>query len=78
MDNSDRFQALSKVFDNIEYPKDFKPMNIQKYGGKQDLAQWLHLYSTAVSVAGGTQHQGPLLPDGPGARTPHVARKLDV
>jgi hypothetical protein len=33
-DNSDRFQALSKVFDNIEYLKDFKPMNIQKYDGK--------------------------------------------
>ena len=32
--NSDRFQALSKVFNNIEYPKDFKPTNIQKYDGK--------------------------------------------
>src|SRR6185503_573076 len=52
-DNSDRFQALSKVFDNIEYPKDFKPTNIQKYDGKQDPAQWLRLYSTAISVAGG-------------------------
>jgi hypothetical protein len=26
--NSDRFQALSRVFDNIEYPMDFKPTNI--------------------------------------------------
>jgi len=52
-DNSDRFQAVSRVFDNIDYPKDFKPMNIQKYDGKQDPAQWLRLYSTAVSVAGG-------------------------
>jgi hypothetical protein len=26
--NSDRFQALSKAFNNIEYPKDFKPTNI--------------------------------------------------
>ena len=51
--NSDRFPALSRVFDNIEYPKDFKPTNIQKYDGKQDPAQWLRLYSTAVSVAGG-------------------------
>ena len=40
-DNSDHFQALSKGFDNIEYPKDFKPTNIQKYDGKQDPAQWL-------------------------------------
>ena len=27
-DISDRFPALSSVFDNIEYPKDFKPTNI--------------------------------------------------
>ena len=33
-DNSDRFTALSSVFDNVEYPKDFKPTNIQKYDGK--------------------------------------------
>ena len=51
-DNSDRFPALRRVFDNIEYPKDFKPTNIQKYDGKQGPAQWLRLYSTAVSVAG--------------------------
>ena len=47
------FQTLSKAFDNIEYPKDFKPTNIQKYDGKQDPAQWLRLYSTTISVAGG-------------------------
>ena len=52
-DNSDHFQALSKASDNIEYPKDFKPTNIQKYNGKQDPAQWLRLYSTAISVVGG-------------------------
>ena len=52
-DNSDQFPALSSVFDNIEYPKDFKPTNIKKYDSKQDPAQWLRLYSTAVSVAGG-------------------------
>ena len=28
-------------------------MNIQKYDGKQESAQWLRLYSTAVSVARG-------------------------
>ena len=52
-DNSDCFPALSSVFDNIECPKDFKPTNIQNYDGKQDPAQWLRLYSTVVSVAGG-------------------------
>jgi len=40
-DNSDRFPALSSVFVNVEYPKDFKLTNIQKYDGKQDIAQWL-------------------------------------
>ena len=38
-DISDRFQALSKAFDNIEYPKDFMPTYIQKYDSKQDPAQ---------------------------------------
>jgi len=52
-DNSDRFPVLSSIFDNIEYPKDFKPTNIQKYDGKQDPDQWLCLYSTALSVAEG-------------------------
>ena len=37
--NSDRFPALSSAFDNVVYPKDFKPTNIQKYDGKQDPAQ---------------------------------------
>ena len=31
-DNSDYFQALSKAFDNIEYPKDFKPTNCDTSG----------------------------------------------
>ena len=53
VDNSNCFQFLSKAFDNIEYPKDFKPTNIQKYDGKQDPAEWLRLYSTAISVAEG-------------------------
>ena len=37
-DSSYRFPALSSVFDNVEYPKDFKPTNILKYDGKQDPA----------------------------------------
>ena len=35
-ENFDRFLALSSVFDNVKYPKDFKSTNIQKYDGKQD------------------------------------------
>ena len=38
-DNSNRFQALSRAFNNIEYTKDFKPTDIQKYDSKQDPAQ---------------------------------------
>ena len=52
-DNSDRFPSLNSVFDNVEYPKDFKPTNIQKYDDKQDPAQWLRLYSITINVAGG-------------------------
>ena len=74
-DNSDRFQALSRVFDNAEYPKDFKPTNIQKYDGKQDPAQWLRLYLTDVSVAGGDTNT-KVLYFLMAACTPHVARKL--
>ena len=53
VDNTYRFPALSSTFDNVEYPKDFKPTNIQKYDSKQDPAQWLRLYSTAINVIGG-------------------------
>ena len=52
-ENFDRFPAISSTFDNVEYPKHFKPTNIQKYDGKQDPSQWLRLYSTAINVAGG-------------------------
>jgi len=52
-DNADRFPAFSSIFADAEYPKDFKPANLQKYESKQDPVQWLHLYSTAINVAGG-------------------------
>ena len=53
VDNTDRFPALRSTFDNAEYTNDFKPTNIQKYDSKQDPAQWLRLYSTAINVTGG-------------------------
>ena len=71
-DNSDHFQTLSRAFDNIEYPKGFKPTNIQKYDGKQDPAQWLRLYSTAISVAGGDTNTKVLYL--PMALEPHPSR----
>ena len=52
-DNADRFPAFSSIFADAEYPKDFKPANLQKYESKQDPVQWLRLYSTAINVAGG-------------------------
>ena len=42
VDNSNHFQALSRVFDNVEYPKDFKPTNIQKYDGKTVLNGYVY------------------------------------
>ena len=42
-DNPDRFLALSSIFDNVKYPKDFKPTNIQKYDSKQALPKALYI-----------------------------------
>ena len=78
-DNSDRFPALSSIFDNVEYPTDFKPTNIQKYDGKQDPAEWLCLYSSAISVARRDTNTKVLyFPMAPGTRTSHMAGELDA
>jgi hypothetical protein len=52
-DNADRFLTLSGVFADAQYPKEFKPANLQKYDGKQDPVQRLRLYTTAINVVGG-------------------------
>jgi hypothetical protein len=53
-DCSDRFPAFSARFSSYKYPEGFKPIGITKYDGKQAPQQWLHCYSTAIEVAGGS------------------------
>ena len=57
LDETDRFPAFSQNINYAEYPRGFNPadlQNLQKYNGKQDPRQWLHIYSTAIEVAIGT------------------------
>jgi hypothetical protein len=53
-DCSDRFPAFTVRFSSSKYPEGFKPIGITKYDGKQAPQQWLHCYSTAIEVAGGS------------------------
>jgi hypothetical protein len=48
------FPAFSAWFSSYKYPEGFKPIGITKYNGKQAPQQWLHCYSTAIEVAGGS------------------------
>jgi hypothetical protein len=51
-DDSDHFPAFTTSITNKSYPKDFKPVGILKYDGKQETRQWLHSYSIAIEVIG--------------------------
>jgi hypothetical protein len=53
-DCSDRFPAFSARFSSYKYPEGFKPIGITKYDSKQAPQQWLHCYSMAIEVAGGS------------------------
>jgi hypothetical protein len=53
-DCSDHFPAFSARFSSYKYPEGFKPIGITKYDGKQAPQQWLHCYSTAIEVVGGS------------------------
>jgi hypothetical protein len=53
-DCSDRFPAFSARFSSYKYPEGFKQIGITKYDVKQAPQQWLHCYSTAIEVAGGS------------------------
>jgi hypothetical protein len=48
-DDSDRFPAFTST-----YPKDFKPVRIPKYDGKQDPHQWIRCSFVAIEVSGGS------------------------
>jgi hypothetical protein len=54
LDVSDRFPAFTRRISHHEYPREFKPVGITKYDGKQDPEQWLQCYSTAIKVSGGS------------------------
>ncbi|RLM80131.1 retrotransposon protein, putative, Ty3-gypsy subclass [Panicum miliaceum] len=53
-DNNDRFPAFTSNITEISHPKDFKPVRIPKYDGKQDLRQRIRCYSVAMEVSGGS------------------------
>jgi hypothetical protein len=53
-DCSDHFPAFSARFSSYKYPEGFKPIGITKYDGKQAPQQWLHCYSIAIEVTGGS------------------------
>jgi hypothetical protein len=53
-DDSDRFPALISNITDRSYPKNFKPVGIPKYDGKQDPCQWIRCYSVAIRMSGGS------------------------
>jgi hypothetical protein len=53
-DDSDRFPSFSTSITNKSDPKDFKPVGIPKYDGKQDPRQWIRCYSVAIEILGGS------------------------
>jgi hypothetical protein len=40
-DDNDRFPAFTSNINDKSYPKEFKPVRIPKYDGKQDPRQWI-------------------------------------
>jgi hypothetical protein len=48
------FPAFTPNIIEKSYPKDFKPVEIPKYDGKQDPGQWIRCYSVAIMVSGGS------------------------
>jgi hypothetical protein len=53
-DDSDCFPAFTSNITDWSYPKDFKPVGIPKYDGKQDPRQWIRCYFITIEVSGGS------------------------
>ncbi|WP_225990444.1 hypothetical protein, partial [Flavobacterium sp. SaA2.13] len=53
-DKYDGFPAFSSRIKKIQLPQKFKTTGIEKFTGKQDPEQWLRVYSTAITMAGGS------------------------
>jgi hypothetical protein len=51
-DDSDCFPAFTSNITYKSYSKEFKPVRIPKYDGKQDPHQWIRCYSVAIEVLG--------------------------
>jgi hypothetical protein len=51
-DNSDLFPAFTSNIPEKSYLKDFKPVRIPIYDGKQDPCQWIRCYFVAIEVLG--------------------------
>jgi hypothetical protein len=58
-DDNDRFPVFTQRISQHDYPREFKPVSITKYDGKQDPQQWLRCYSTAIEVSGGSNTTCP-------------------
>jgi hypothetical protein len=54
INDSDRFPAFTRNITSHNCPREFKPVDITKYDGKQDPRQWICWYSTAIEVSGGS------------------------
>jgi hypothetical protein len=52
--DNDCFPAFTSNITEKSYPKDFKPVGIPTYDGKQDPRQWIRCYSIAIEVLGGS------------------------
>jgi hypothetical protein len=53
-DDNDHFPAFTTNITDKSYPKDFKPIEILRYDGKQDPRRWIRCYSVAIEVSGGS------------------------
>jgi hypothetical protein len=53
-DDNNHFPAFTSNITKKSYPKEFKPVGIPKYDGKQDPCQWIRCYSVAIEVSGGS------------------------
>jgi hypothetical protein len=54
IDDSDRFPVFTRNITSRDCLKEFKPVGISKYDSKQDPWYWIHCYSTAIEVSGGS------------------------
>ncbi|GJN20482.1 hypothetical protein PR202_gb07863 [Eleusine coracana subsp. coracana] len=52
-DEEASIRAFTRELQTISWPVGFKPVGIEKYDGKTDPRDWLHVYSIAIRALGG-------------------------